>query len=297
MTRPITAGVDGSPEARAAADWAAVEAERRGLPLRLVHAWITEPIFVPPMPDEEAARALLDETSDALAATHPGLTITTEMVPEVATTGLINKAADSEMLVLGSRGHSAIVGFLLGSVGLPVIAHTRRPVVMVRSGTRERADEGDEVVVAIKDAGPAAQPLLDFAFTAAVARGATVRAVRAWGTPSLFGAEVPGSVEENAAAAVDLEAVESGVLTDVLMPWRERYPDVPVVEQARFGNAAEVLLSAAAFRAGLVVVGRRLHRPVLGMRVGPVVHAALHHARSPVAVVPYDNEQEGPGEE
>ncbi len=295
MTRPIIAGVDGSPQSLAAADWAAREAAHRGLPLHLVHAWITQPLYVPPDPDEEAARALLDRAATAIATAHPEVPLTTELVPQVATTGLIDKAAGAELMVLGSRGHGPVVGFLLGSVGLPVIAHTERPVVLVRSGTQERGEEGDEVVVAVKDAGPAALPLLDFAFTTAAARGATLRAVRAWGTPSLFGADVPDSLEENAGAAKDLESVEGDVLSGVLAPWRQRFPGVPVTEHLRFGNAAEVLLSSAAFRAGLVVVGRRLRRPLLGTRIGPVAHAALHHARAPVAVVPYtDKEEAGP---
>jgi nucleotide-binding universal stress UspA family protein len=63
---------------------------------------------------------------------------------------------------------------------------------------------------------------------------------------------------------------------------------VPLIEHLRFGNASEELLAAAAFRAALIVTGRRLHRSPLGLRVGPVVHAVLHHAHAPVAVVPYE---------
>ncbi|MGP4051269.1 universal stress protein [Streptomyces sp. 2A115] len=38
MLKPVVAGLDGSRESLAAAGWAAREALRRGLPLRLVHA-------------------------------------------------------------------------------------------------------------------------------------------------------------------------------------------------------------------------------------------------------------------
>ncbi|WP_309299509.1 hypothetical protein [Streptomyces sp. A012304] len=31
-----------------------------------------------------------------------------------------------------------------------------------------------------------------------------------------------------------------------------------------------------------------MHRPALGMRLGPVAHAVLHHAAASVAVVPHD---------
>lgn len=41
MTRPVMAGLDGSQESLAAADWAAREALRRGLPLPLVHCSTT----------------------------------------------------------------------------------------------------------------------------------------------------------------------------------------------------------------------------------------------------------------
>jgi nucleotide-binding universal stress UspA family protein len=288
MTRPITAGLDGSAESTDAAGWAAREAERRGLPLRLVHAWITEPISLPPMPAEEAARAVLDQTAADIAERHPGVPVSTELIPDAATNGLIGAAADAEMLVLGSRGRSVVVGFLLGSVGLPVVAHSSRPVVMVRAGAQESPAERGEVVVAVKDAGASAGALLGFAFAAAAVRGATVRAVRAWGMSSLFGSDVPGGLGQNTTTTDDLEAAERGVLTDAVAPWRERYPDVPVIEQPQFGNAAETVLGASS-RADLVIVGRRPHRPPLGMRVGPVVHAVLHHAEVPVAVVPYDH--------
>ncbi|RMI38810.1 universal stress protein [Streptomyces triticirhizae] len=294
MTRPITVGVDGSPQSRAAAEWAAREAARRGLPLHLVHAWINEPLYAPPVPDEPASRQLLQDHHDEVADRHPGLTISTALLGEMATAGLVEQAARSELLVMGSRGHGPIAGFLLGSVGLPVITHSTRPVVLVRSGpygeptdqAPGEAAEGDEIVVGLKDMGEPAAALLEFAFTTASARGAAVRAVRAWGTPSLFGSTPPENLENND-EHLDLQARQGEELVRVLAPWRQRYPGVPVIEHLRYGNAAEVLLDAASVHAALVVTGRRTRRPLLAMRAGPVTHAALHHARTPVAVVPH----------
>ncbi|MGW1289840.1 universal stress protein, partial [Streptomyces sp. NPDC002586] len=48
MPRAITVGLDGSPESRAAAEWAAREAELRGLPVKLVHVWDPAPRSRPP---------------------------------------------------------------------------------------------------------------------------------------------------------------------------------------------------------------------------------------------------------
>lgn len=46
MLNPVVAGLDGSRESLTAAGWAAREALRRGLPLRLVYAWEAGYAFV-----------------------------------------------------------------------------------------------------------------------------------------------------------------------------------------------------------------------------------------------------------
>jgi nucleotide-binding universal stress UspA family protein len=82
-----------------------------------------------------------------------------------------------------------------------------------------------------------------------------------------------------------LEPFERQALAAALAPWRERFPDVPVVEHVEMGSAAQVLLSVSG-RAQLLVVGRRAHRTAIGARIGSVAHGMLHHADCPVAVVP-----------
>lgn len=72
----------------------------------------------------------------------------------------------------------------------------------------------------------------------------------------------------------------------MLRPWRQKFPDVEVVEESRYGSAAEVLLDAAQ-AASLLVVGRRVRRDPFGAHIGHVTHAVLHHSTAPVAVVPH----------
>lgn len=76
-------------------------------------------------------------------------------------------------------------------------------------------------------------------------------------------------------------------LDDMLKPWRDKYPTVPIDAQATIGSASEQLLEAGS-ETGLVVVGRRIRRSSIGAHIGPITHAVLHHATSPVAVIAHE---------
>ncbi|WP_149181948.1 universal stress protein [Streptomyces sp. TRM49041] len=294
-TRTIAAGVDGSPESLAAADWAAREAGLRTLPLRLVHAWLWQPLDVPLAQDREAeerrAQGVLDEAVAELRSRHPEVEVTAEVVSDTPVPALLAAADGAEMLVIGSRGHGALVGFLLGSYGQQVIAAATRPVVSVRAPQEAAPKEagpaagGGEIVVGQQGGRDESAAVLEFAFRTAAARGVGVRAVRAWSLPPLY-AYSPGSLRL-ADEAGGLEPYERKALAEALAPWRERYPDVPVTEHVEIGSGGQVLLSVAG-GAGLMVVGRRVRHAPLGPRIGSVAHAVLHHAPCPVAVVPHE---------
>jgi nucleotide-binding universal stress UspA family protein len=289
MSRAIAVGVDGSEESLAAADWAAREAALREVPLRIVHAWLWQPLDVPVVQDRqtqaEAADAVLREARTRVAAKYPDLALTSEVVQDTAVAALLAEAEESGMLVLGSRGHGALVGFLLGSYGQQVIAAATRPVVSVRSRDAQALRKtGGEVVVGQQGTPQDSDAVLGFAFEAAAARGAAVRAVRAWSLPPIY-AYGPGSMRL-ADEAGGLEPFEGKALSEALAPWRERFPHVTVTEHIEIGSAGQVLLSAAS-DAQLLVVGRRARRGPVGTRIGSVAHAALHHAPCPVAVVPH----------
>ncbi|UFR06498.1 universal stress protein [Streptomyces sp. Go40/10] len=288
MTRPITAGVDGTEESLAALDWAAREAVRRELPLRVVHAWRYAEALAAADRDTQHGWVSegVTEAVRTVSERHPGLTVTTDLVEGGAAEALAGAAAGAEMLVLGSRGHGPVVGFLLGSVGQQVIAEAARPVVLVRAEDQPAAEAAGRDVVVGQHGGPEdSAAALRFAFETAAARGAAVRAVRAWTLPPVF-AYSPGSLKLLDDAG-GLEPYERQALTEALQPWRERFPEVPVAEHVEMGSAGQVLLSTAG-RAQLMVVGRRARRTAVGARIGSVAHGVLHHADCPVAVVPHE---------
>jgi nucleotide-binding universal stress UspA family protein len=290
MTRPITAGVDGSEESLAALGWAAREAVRRGQALRVVHAWRFQPHEAIDVGDRETqaqwVREGVAEAVRQVTERHPDLQVSIDVVEGSPVETLVGAAADAGMLVLGSRGHAAVVGFLVGSVGQQVIAEAVRPVVLVRAGAQASAEAGGrEIVVGQQGDADDSAAALRFAFETAAARGATVRAVRAWTLPPLF-AYSPASLKLLDEAG-GLEPYEKKALGEALRPWRERFPDVHVVEHVEMGSAGQVLLSVVG-RAQLMVVGRRARRTAVGARIGSVAHGVLHHASCPVAVVPHE---------
>ncbi|MFF8395118.1 universal stress protein [Streptomyces sp. NPDC016172] len=292
MTRPITAGVDGSQESLAALAWAAREAVRRDRPLRVVHAWRVQTpelmeTAVATDADSQAewVHSSVTEAVGTVTERHPELAVTTDVIEGAVADTLTAAAADAELLVLGSRGHGRIVGFLLGSVGQQVIASVTRPVVLVRAGDQPASEAaGREIVVGQQGDPQDSADALRFAFETAAARGATVRVVRAWNLPPVF-AYSPGSLKLLDEAG-GLEPYEKKSLAAAVRPWRERFPDVPVEEHVEMGSASQVLLSVAG-TAQLMVVGRRAHRTAVGVRIGSVAHGMLHHADCPVAVVPH----------
>ncbi|MFF8670054.1 universal stress protein [Streptomyces sp. NPDC015242] len=301
MSRTITVGLDGSSESRAAAEWAAREASLRGLALRLVHVWepVPEPLAQAPLLGAETqqhwSERIPRETAEGLRLRHPGVAVDMEQIHGRPMDALARAAGDAELMVLGSRGLSGVGGFLVGSVGMSVIAHTETPVVLVRAG-EQAADEHEQdpagipsaatpyrPVVLGLDTGHPHEAVIAFAFEEAARRGTSLKAVHGWSLPPYYAYGLPADLQFHA----ELGRQEAAALAEVLRPWREKYPDVEVVEQSRSGSPSRQVIDASR-EASLVVVGRRIRRGPFGVHIGPVTHAVLHHAAAPVAVVAHD---------
>ncbi|WP_405889249.1 universal stress protein [Streptomyces sp. NBC_00133] len=292
MSRTVTVGLDGSPESLAAAEWAAREARLRGLPLRLVNVWEPQPYIQAPLLGGETlqhwAERIPREEADELRLRHPDVEISADQVAGRPGTVLPEEARDAELLVLGSRGLSSVAGFLVGSVAMAAVAHTERPVVLVRA--QERAEDerppgttAYRPVVLGLDVRSPDDTVLEFAFDAAARRATSLHVIHGWSLPPYFAYGLPADPRLNA----ELDAQRADTLAEALRPWRQKFPAVEVVERPRSGKPANHLVDASR-DASLLVVGRRTRRSPLGAHIGPVTHAVLHHATSPVAVVPHD---------
>jgi nucleotide-binding universal stress UspA family protein len=298
MLQSVTVGVDGTRESFAAVDWAAREALLRGVPLRLVQVRETGAYPYSPIADDEVerewAQSLVNEVLDELNRRVPDLHTNVEMVAGRPAHVLCDASADSGLLVLGSRGLSTLLGFIVGSTALPTVAHTVSPVVLVRARPDAEGASADAVlpdaplpsgeVLLGLDLGRPCDELIAFAFESASRWSAPLRVLHAWDlhpTPGLRPSPVPPVM------AQELNAAQNEALSAALHPWQESHPDLKVHAEAVLGKPARLLVEASA-EASMLVVGRRNRRSRIGTHLGPVAHAVMHHARTPVAVVPHD---------
>jgi nucleotide-binding universal stress UspA family protein len=143
----VVVGVDGSKDARTAAEWALREATVHHGRLVVVHTW-SLPVFEsgPGMLSaisfehvQRAAEQLLAEEAAHLRAVDSGPEIETRLAYGSPITVLLEMAADASMVVVGSRGMGRVVGLLLGSVSQAVVTRADCPVLVVPPATGKQS--------------------------------------------------------------------------------------------------------------------------------------------------------------
>ncbi|MGM7666850.1 universal stress protein [Microbacterium sp. A93] len=135
---PVIVGVDGSEQGRVAALDAALEADIRQAPLRVVIAM--PPIsgavaWLPATVDEQSMVEEMREKLEAgvqwLRSEFPSLEITADIVDGVPVDVMVNESRTARLTVVGTRGHGGFTGALLGSTSQGVITHAHGPVLVV----------------------------------------------------------------------------------------------------------------------------------------------------------------------
>ncbi|MBA2806900.1 universal stress protein [Streptomyces sp. KM273126] len=282
--RPIVVGVDPDPSKRLALAWAADEADRRGLPLRLVHAQGT------PTRGYRSGEArsswegwnralhdlgdqVLKEAVAFVESRQPTVEMSTLLAEGEPAWVLHEEARGAALVVVGSwhlsrRGEM----FSSASVALPLSAHAPCPVVVVPEP--EHITQQPPYFVVGVDGSPHSAAAVDVAFEEAALRGAVLRALYVWHPPRL------GTLDEDAAV---LECRR--VLSETVAGRTATHPDVELHHEVVRGHPVKALTEASEHALGLVV-GTRGRGGFTGMLLGSVSQGVLHHARCPVITVP-----------
>ena len=300
----VVAGLDGSDAARAAARWAASEAELRGASLRLVHVVAAptevgypEPLLLAPqVTDGMRARAgrLLEAAADRLIKEHPGLHIETLQRDGAPAEVLVDQSRHATASVLGAHGAGRLSGFLFGSVAARVAAHGHGPVVIARPSPGDTLDATSGAVVLGVDGSAGAHAAAGFAFEEAALRGACLDVIHTWNDKPLEHALGSYPLEINV-DGIDTRELE--LLEAELSGWQQKYPQVVVRIRVVRGHPAPVLLHCATSPGAgpmhLMVVGTRGRGGFAGLRIGSTSQAVMTHAPCTVAVVHQQQGRDG----
>ena len=133
----IVVGFDGSEGSQPALAWAIREAQLRHCRLEAVRAWSPGEFGT----DEDIQAYTLEHLEKEVSEAVGGSPVSWQAFAEKGSAAkvLTARAAGAEMLVVGSRGHGALSGLLLGSVSSHVSTHVGAPVVVIVRSSHESA--------------------------------------------------------------------------------------------------------------------------------------------------------------
>ncbi|MET7339161.1 universal stress protein [Nonomuraea sp. NPDC005650] len=267
----IIVGVDGSATSRAAVKWAAGDAFRMRLPLRIVHAVdpSTCQIGEPDLADtlRRRGQGILRESETLVQRCCPAVEVTTQEAEGAAAAALRELAEDAIEIVVGRRGLGGFNGLLPGSVSVDLAGRARCPVVVVSDEPRPVYEE---IVVGV-NSSQVCEPALAYAFEQARLRGARLRAVHAFAPEAAYDTD-------------EARAEQRQVVHDRLEAFREEYVEVTAIEDVRSAQPVDALAEASE-RADLLVVGSHGLGTGGSRLFSSVSRGVLFHARCSVAAV------------
>ncbi|WP_028648565.1 universal stress protein [Nocardiopsis sp. CNT312] len=298
----VVVGVDGSPAAHAALEWAADAAARRGVGLRIVHG-LGMPTEARGASDrdteaEEArryGRELLSDSAHLVQRIRPEVEAATVLSPEDGPDAVLHEARHGDVIVVGSRGLGAVRAIVHGSVTTRAASHAPCPVVAVpahedRPTPLDGPHEPRGVIVVGVDGSESSRRALRFGLDEALLGGASVEVVNSWEVPLPADVMALGTDVREAHEEVfdrQSEEIVAGVLAEVIDDRTERV-DISAV---RTQTDPVDSLVAAGDRADLVVVGSRGRGGVSGLVMGSVSQGVIRGSRIPVAVLPPHSEE------
>jgi nucleotide-binding universal stress UspA family protein len=297
MYGQILVGIDGSEGSLRALRWTVEEAARRNSRVRAVTVWQS------PLDTDDAFGSHVDEVKmldEAKARLTHALTEVVCNYPEVLIEPLVlegepvatlcEQAQRADLLVVGSRGHSALGALLLGSVSSKCAHQSPCPIVIVPKQTGKEAAPGvtGRIVVGVEGSAGSRRALA-WAIEEAVARHDVIEAVSVWrGTDPDDDMELelrtfPSIQQHEAAMAETAKERLDRAIAEVAGE-----SPVAVIEPLVLEGDPATSLCERAARADLLVVGSRSHGALAGHLLGSVSSKCAQHSPRPIVIVPKD---------
>lgn len=279
---PVVVGVSVSGENEGALRYAAQEARRLGVAVRLVHAAYQ----VMPPPDgtvlvtyqslDEVAEKVLSEVRHELAEIAADVTVETVARLGRPVDVLLQESETASVVVLQHHAVSRVRRIFTGSVSVGVTFRAHCPVVSVPDAWAPQ-EHGRVVVGLDEQGGP--EHALAVAFAEAAARRASLTILHAWRLDRPYADLVVADDEW-----MDWIPAARQHLEHAAARWRVDRPEVPVSVEVHHEWPAEALVEASR-SSDLLVLGRHAGRApsfVAGSLARTMVGASL----CPVLVVP-----------
>jgi nucleotide-binding universal stress UspA family protein len=138
----IIVGVDGSPSSRRALAWALDEAVSRGASVAVLYAYANLqtafPYTIEELIDEMPTYKIIEEAGHRLiedmlndVGVPAGVRVEAVVVEGPPANALVQRSTDTDLIVVGSRGHGGFGELLMGSVSHQTALHARCPVTIV----------------------------------------------------------------------------------------------------------------------------------------------------------------------
>lgn len=133
----VLVGVDGSAPAQAALEFAVGEARMRDAVLvAVMSVQLPDYVWIDPYgvrgPEDGTLQRGRERLDRMLASVDTqGLVLDPVVTAQPAPRALVDRSADCDLLVVGSRGHGGFRGLVLGSVSMQCVLHAHCPVTVV----------------------------------------------------------------------------------------------------------------------------------------------------------------------
>ncbi len=284
----VVVAIDDSDQGCAVVRYAAVEAERLGVALDIVHI-LPGRLPVAPMrmslvPDaefESYGARILSRAKEAALGAVATLEVRTHLRVGDRIQQLVAVAEHARLFVLGNPSPKTLDRLWTGGTVTAVAGRAACPVIVVPA----EPDPGEahrRVAIGWKSPGQASE-LFETGFQLAAAMRAELVVLHAWRLEGRY-----DDIIAHRAETQEWQREQTDLIEQELTPYRAAFPDVPVRVFVRHEEPAHALARVARGADRLLISRRPLHHAP-GRGVGKVGRALLREAHCPIEVLPPGN--------